>query len=377
LATGTVEISPIVATGTDELLTTLGEIASDTASSSVSHDRIATSSLSGTMTSSDGAQFVVQYTLDGVVWQVLGYVTTVDTDVRLEFPRNVLPTLEDISHVQLSITPLLQIDTMQPVYLDAMWLEVSYAPLGELGVHSISDIVPTITSFESLISDTVASGSVTAPTSLPHMTTSEFAQSIVNIHGIDARYALLTLLLGTSTREVWLFDMQKELIHRIGRDKSQIGTMPAYTKDGMIFWLNADRDALYTYDLRTAGSLHEMTLVSNLAEGTEYVLTFPFTSWQVIWRGDSFYFKTRKTGEVFQDENTDSASAFFKYYQLAQFIPYDRIQDIGATFISEDDAMTTASSTDTSVVGTSTVSVDTTSTSTIPDGGTSTIEYIP
>ena len=372
LATGTLDISPLVATQTITSSIPTGGIATDTATMTVLNHLGTLSTPLGTTTVSDGAQFVVQYTLDGVTWQVLGYVARVDSDVRLEFPRDILPTLDDISHMQLSITPLASIDTIQPVYLDAVWLEVSYAPLGELGVHSISDIVPTITSFESMISDMVATGSVDASTSLPHMTPGEFAQSLTQVHGIDTRYVLATLLVGTSTHELWLFDMRNHLIHRIGRDKAQIGTMPAYTKDGMIFWLNVARDALYTYDLRTAGSLHEMTLVGNLPVGLEYVLTFPFTSWQVMWRGDSFYFKTRKTGEVFQDENTDSASEFFRYFTLSQLLPFDRVQDIGGTFVTEREDTFTPMSTSTAITSTSTPDILTTSASTTDVLGTTT-----
>jgi hypothetical protein len=247
------------------------------------------------MTGGEGAQFVVQYTLDGMTWQVLGYVTTIDADVRLEFPKDILPTLGDISRVQLSVTPLLHIDTMPPVYLDAVWLEVSYAPLGELGVHGISDIVPSITPFEGLISDTVATGSFSASTTGPLVSPAAFVQGITAVYGIDEQHVLVTLTIGTSTKELWLFDMKKYLIHRIGKDAAEIGTMPPSAKDGMIFWLNSRGDTLYTYDLRTAGSLHEMILVGNLPTGTDYTLTFPFTDWEVLWRGDAFYYRARRT----------------------------------------------------------------------------------
>lgn len=294
-----------------------------------------------------GAQFVVRYTVDGFLWHVLGYITTVDNDVRLEFPKEIFPTLDDISRMKISITPLEQIDTMPGVYLDGIWLEVSYAPLGELGVHGISDIVPTIAPFDSFISDTAATNSAAVATSGPHMSTSDFANRITAVHGINERYVLVNVSIDSSTEEVWLFDMADHLVHRIGWDKAQIGTMRAGVKDGMIFWLDVSRDTIYTYDLRTAGSLYEMTLVGNLPVGAEYSLTFPFTSWQVIWRGDSFYFSSRKTGEVFPDENTVSSRHFFDYFALSHHLPYDRIQSIGGTFVdaAENTFMSESSST--------------------------------
>lgn len=333
-----------------------GVSATDSTTTTLTPEDVASSSFA-TSTTPDGAQFIVRYTVDGTLWHILGYVTSIDNDVRLEFPKEVLPTLDDISHIQISITPLIHIDTMQPVYLDAVWLEVSYAPLGELGVHGISDIVPTITPFSDLVSDTVTTSSGVASTT---MTTVDFANHITAVHGIDERYVLVNVLTGTTSTEVWLFDMRDQLVHRIGRDKAQIGTMQAGSKDGMIFWLNAARDTIYTYDLRTAGSLHEMLLVGNLPTDSEYVLTFPFTSWQVNWRGDTFYFRTRKTGEVFQDENTDSARKFFNYFNLTQSLSYDQIQAIGGTFISEDEVNRSTTSTSTAEPATTTTSSSTT-----------------
>jgi hypothetical protein len=367
LATGTLALpvtdTPVLA---PEVLPIADVSDSTTSTSTVAIPEITQSSSTATTTTPEGAQFVVQYTLDGIVWRILGYVTTVDTDVRLEFPKDILPTLSDISRMKISITPVLQIDTIQPVFLDAVWLEVSYAPLGELGVHGISDIVPSVTPFDMLISDTSASG--TATTSLPHMTTTEFVNAITAVHGIDERYVLVDVSVGTSTVEVWLFDMTDHLVHRIGRDNAQIGTMSAGVKEKMIFWLNAAGDTIYTYDLRTAGSLHEMILVGNLPTDNEPVLTFPFTGWQVIWRGDKFYFWTRKTGEVFQDENTNSARTFFTYFNLTTTLPYDQLQTIGGTFVTEADvtfgSMSTSSVTTTESMSTALEATSTESTGT-------------
>jgi hypothetical protein len=378
LATSSDVMSPATGTSLVESGIVPVTVATNTeATTSVTESASSTSPVA-TSTTPEGAQFLVQYTLDGTAWHVLGYVTTVDTDVRLEFPKDILPSLDDISHMKISITPLITIDTIQPVYLDAVWLEVSYAPLGELGVHGISDIMPTVTPFDSLITDSVATDSIAVATSGLPMTITDFANAITAVHGIDERYVLVNVLIGTSTTEVWLFDMKDKIIHRIGMDKAQIGTMPPGAKDGMIFWLNAERDRVYTYDLRTAGSLHEMTLVGNLPTSAEYTLTFPFTSWQVIWRGDSFYFKTRKTGEVFQDENTDSAQKFFNYFSLPQRLPYDRVQSIGGTFVSEEEdtfasASTTLSTSTTESTAVTTATIESASTTV----STSTVENLP
>lgn len=283
----------------------------------------------------DGAQFMVQYSLDGDAWQLLGYVTTVTNDVRLEFPRSVLPTLDDISRVKIAITPLQQLDTVAPVYLDAVWLEVSYAPLGELGIHSISEIIPAIVPVDTLISDATSTDAIDTSSTTKTLTTFDFVAAVTSVHGIDDRYVLVELNINATTSELWLFDMSKKLIHRLGTGESEIGNIPPGIKEGMIFWLNKRGEKLYTYDLRTSGVLHEMLLVQNLPLNSEYRLTFPFTQWIVIWRGDRFYFYSQITGEVFQDENTVSAQLLFKYFLFTQTLSFDHIQAIGGTFISE------------------------------------------
>jgi hypothetical protein len=95
--------------------------------------------------------FAVQYTLDGAIWETLGYVTTIDSDVRFEFPKEVFKTISDISRVQIALVPQLTVDNVLPVYLDAMWFEVGYAPVRELGVHTVSAIVPSVVPFGALI----------------------------------------------------------------------------------------------------------------------------------------------------------------------------------------------------------------------------------
>ena len=301
--------------------------------------------------------FAVQYTLDGAVWETLGYVTTIDSDVRFEFPKEVFKTISDISRIQIALVPQLTVDEVLTVYLDAMWFEVGYAPVRELGVHTVSAIVPSVVPFSALID--VANTDVVVPISestttiagieasttativdevvVPVFSETEFTEAIRSVHGIDTRYVVTTVGVTATTTEVWLFDMREERIHRIGVGEATIGQHPVGVKDNMVFWLNYLDEVIFVYDLRTAGQLHEMALVGNLPSANEYRLTFPFTDWEVIWRSDRFYFYTKETGEVFQDENTTAAQLFYDFFTLEQTLPNVKLHEIGGIVIPDEE----------------------------------------
>lgn len=283
------------------------------------------------------ALFAVEYTLDGVLWQHIGFVSSIDNDVRFELPKEAMATLSDITNIQIALRPLARFDQVSTIYLDAMWLEVSYAPVRELGVHVISTIVPEVVSFNDLFVTATSSLGVvaSASTTITTRTVSDFANNLIFVHGIDERFATVGIKNATAT-ELWLFDLVKEEIYRIGFGEAQIGNYPIAAKDRMIFWLNYDGSVLYTYDLRTAGRLHEMALVLNLPNAEETRLTFPFTDWQVVWRADQFYFFKDSAGEVFQDENTGAAEKLFIQFRIPTYLDQEQLHAIGGIYLPLD-----------------------------------------
>ena len=255
------------------------------------------------------AIFAVEYTLDGETWQNIGYVNTIDNDVRFELPKEALVTIEDVNEVQIALRPLLRLDNQPEIYLDSMWFEVSYAPVRELGVHALSSLVPE----EFALADFLdTDGPINASTTIFGMSPEQFVASTTFVHGIDTRYAILGMVIDDAT-ELWLIDMDLKKVKRIGFAEAAIGAYPLGAKERMIFWLNYDASIIFIYDLRTGGSLHEMALVGNLPEGEERRFTFPFTDWQVVWRADEFYFFKDSPGEVFKDENAKAVERFNTY----------------------------------------------------------------
>jgi hypothetical protein len=285
------------------------------------------------------AQFMVQYTLDGVTWHVLGYVATVSNDVRFLLPKAVVSTIEDISLLQIAIVPLMQYDVVPVVYLDAIWLEVEYAPNAEIGAYAETDLVPIVDTIDAVIlPDIVATSNAATGT----LSRTDFVQGLRYVHGLDERYVLTAVAINATTTELWVFDMALLTRHRIGYGNAAPGKMLPATKDKMVFWKNIAEDKLYVYDLRTAGDIHEIVLVQNASFASEQRLSFPFTHWELVWRGDKSYFYSRDSGEVFQDEHTAAAMKLFLHFGVTQTLSYDTLHTIGATFIAPEDVLPVA-----------------------------------
>lgn len=276
------------------------------------------------------SQFAVYVQLADSGWRLLGEVVTINNDIRFEIPKDLIATVEDISLIQIKLVPLTQFDLVPPVYLDAMWLEVSYAPVGDLGVHSVSQILPEVYKLSDIISESGTSSVIVASSTMPIFASkTDFAQAIEYMHGVDARHLLVGIKTHSETRELWLIDNTTLLVSRIGFGEAVFGDMSPVMKDGLIFWLNTSKNKIYTFDMRTSGILNEMMLVANLPDTEEYRLEFPFTDWQVIWRGSNLYFFSAATGELFTDENTKSVEYFANMLNLGQYLSEERLGILG------------------------------------------------
>ena len=73
-----------------------------------------------------GAIFEVRYTLDGIVWESLGYISEINNDVSLEMPIDIFTSIADLERIQIALHTLPMFDTLPKIYLDAIWLEVQY-----------------------------------------------------------------------------------------------------------------------------------------------------------------------------------------------------------------------------------------------------------
>jgi hypothetical protein len=282
---------------------------------------------------------------------VLGYVSTISSDIRFELPATLFATSTDIEKVHIALVPVVTFDHMVPVYIDHMWLEVEYKPTLELGVlvHSSSS-VPVYSLADIVMSETATSTTDVSSSTPFRLTESEFTSRLTKIHGIDNRYAFVTLTPLTSTSSLptttapetateplslWLFDTKTEHIHILGEGKTGLGLVAVGVKDSMLFWITHDATQLLVYDLRTGGTLHQIDIVGNLPDEPEHAFAFTFTDWKLIWRGNELFFDSTETGEVFSDEQTEAAEYLYQRFALTTTLPYESLHNLGGVFIPE------------------------------------------
>jgi hypothetical protein len=79
----------------------------------------------------------ILYTLDGVAWRTLGFVEKDEFgSTYFEIPIEEASAWEDISKIQIGIQSVPVIDGIVPImYLDSVWLEVSYDDLEEISIE--------------------------------------------------------------------------------------------------------------------------------------------------------------------------------------------------------------------------------------------------
>ncbi len=277
---------------TDEIL------ASSTASSSAtSTQRSYVSPIFDENTSKDNALFEVLFTLDNENWYPLGYVSRINNDIQFELPLELFTSVEDFNKLQISLKTVERFDETPKIYLDSMWIEVSYlgvdedplAPPGTRGGDVIMSSVSTpettlvtvfrgvkletLSNITSLLASTTATG--TASTTLVQGTSTEASGAA--IVAPLAQSSTLATSSATSTAstsipmvtfeseipleirkelratpgvevEVWLYDRLTDAWTRVA-DNSSTATVPkAVLLDNKVFWFGPENTSLWLFD---------------------------------------------------------------------------------------------------------------------------------
>jgi hypothetical protein len=273
---------------TDEIL------ASSTASSSAtSTQRSYVSPIFDENTSKDNALFEVLFTLDNENWYPLGYVSRINNDIQFELPLELFTSVEDFNKLQISLKTVERFDEIPKIYLDSMWIEVSYLgvdedPLAPPGTRSGDVIMSSVSTPETTLV-TVFRGvkleTLSNITSLPASTTATSTASTTpaQIASTEARNIAtgtplaLSSPSATSTAstsipivtfeseipleirkelratpgvevEVWLYDRLTDAWTRVA-DNSSTATVPkAVLLDNKVFWFGPENTSLWMFD---------------------------------------------------------------------------------------------------------------------------------
>jgi hypothetical protein len=258
----------------------------------------------------EDAVFAVEFTLDGNTWHHVAYISRVTNDLRFELPAEYLETASDISNLQVAVRPMSRFDSVPEVYLDAMWLDVAYQYVVELGVHSEIDLPLMMRPLAEVLL-----GSTTATTTLSSevLSIDDFKTNLISLQGINESKILAQFgVSGTSS--LWIIDLETSSIGRLTDTASAPNEMKPLIKENIIFWFNERRDVIYSYDFRTGGTARRFALVANLPVAPYYDFSFPFTETRLRFDGSDFNIIDIKGNIVSRDNETSTVDEFIRQY---------------------------------------------------------------
>jgi hypothetical protein len=249
----------------------------------------------------DNALFEVLFTTDNEVWHVLGYVPRINNDIQFELPLDMFDSVDDFDQLQISLKTLERFDDTPTIYLDSMWVEVSYVdagqdPLsppgslpGDIVVRKVSTEESSLvtvfrnTSLETLsnilllqasstpaaATSTVATSTATT-TALSVATTSLYANASSTIVLFEADIPRETKDLLRATPgvlvELWLHNRLTDSWTRVA-DNSIVATEPYATVfDKKVFWFDPNMASLWMFDALSGGYTSQSFTVGELVQ---------------------------------------------------------------------------------------------------------------
>lgn len=284
VATTTVDEAPVSASTTDPATNTATSM-----SSSVSYNFV--SPVFDQNKDKDNALLEVLFTIDNVQWHSLGYVSRINNDISFDLPVELFPNVEDFNKLQISLESVERIDDTPIIYLDSLWVEMSYVEAGEdplsppgslpgdvitntytvdnhelvtvfrnVGLETISNILmitaSTATSTEATASTSQNAISAEIETiTTPALIASSSDTSLVS--SFDAPVSLETKNILRETPgvlvELWLHNLTKDTWMRVA-DDTITGTLPrAVLIETKVFWFGPYNSSVWVFDSLSQG----------------------------------------------------------------------------------------------------------------------------
>lgn len=283
-ATTTISTSTISALSTDPATST-----ATSASSSVSYTY--SSPVFDQNKDKDDALLEVLFTIDNVQWHSLGYVSRINNDISFDIPVELFPTVEDFNKLQISLVSVERIDNTPTIYLDSMWVEVSYVGVGEdpltppgslpgdvitntytvdnhelvtvfrnVGLDTISNILMITASTSTSTNATVGTSSSTASlgvtaSTTPTVVAASTASSSISIFDAPISLETKNILRETPgvTVELWLHNLTEDTWMRVA-DNTIVATLPrAVLVETKVFWFGPYNSSLWVFDSLSQG----------------------------------------------------------------------------------------------------------------------------
>lgn len=125
---------------------------------------------------------------------------------------------------------------------------------------------------------------------------------------------------GSLKDELWIYDLEKDSLERIGVSTTTRSTIapdfPVGSKGGYIFWVSADKEKVFAYHLRDKGLYEKVIPLYDVTQGERAEVVFEAIPWKVIINAEGFSFYSETTGEVFSDEDSSSAEQLRRIFKL-------------------------------------------------------------
>lgn len=231
----------------------------------------------------EGAYFEVLYTLDGQEWHTLGFVNRIANDVEIEMPIDLFATVEDLKKVQIALHTVERFDSVPKIYLDALWLEVTYDDMGQtelvppgqrpgdvifsettyqdskavvvlrdVALETLSNVLSESDSANgSSTRDDVATSTVETIATSSSASTTESAQSLTEFVSTST---LADIINSTGVRvELWLYASSTDSWSRIADDSIISRNPQVKFIDGNLFWVDKNNLAVWRFNPKSGG----------------------------------------------------------------------------------------------------------------------------
>lgn len=152
--------------------------------------------------------------------------------------------------------------------------------------------------------------------------------TIKKIKGISSHEVMIEVGKGTQN-ELWLYDVESGRQRNIGLEATIPDNVVWGVKDNYIFWLSDDKGSLFVYYADENKRAEKAVPSFKPEKGERPKVGVWGIPWEVVVTSDNLYFYSKKTGEVFSDDNSEPQESFRKTFNLDGKLTKEELGDLG------------------------------------------------
>jgi hypothetical protein len=129
--------------------------------------------------------------------------------------------------------------------------------------------------------------------------------------------------------EVWYYAVNTDELTGISKDSDISDDFPIGIKDKYILWLSKDKRKLFVFDSESGKRLEEAVALPSPAKGEKVRVRIWGVPWEVVITSDNFFFYSKKTGEIFSDDDGDVKEKFRHKFDLDSSMADEELVNLG------------------------------------------------